>query len=344
MKIAIDTSPLTTPHQGRGVGTYTRELIAHLPLVNSDIDFVFTPNPSSVKADLIHYPYFDLFFQTLPIFSSTPTVVTIHDLIPLRYPSHFPSGIKGKINFYIQRFTLNRANRIITDSQASANDIHHFLSQPKNRIDTIPLAVSHQFSPQPVSLQNKFKTKHNLPDKFLGYVGDINYNKNLPQLISSLKDLPQIHLVIVTRADINSQIPEAQAIRSSLNQADTHSRVHFLSLDSLEDLNLFYSSAFWYIQPSLWEGFGLPVLEAMASGTPCLVAKAGSLPEIAGISALYFDPTNEASISKTIKQAFNLNSSSRSKMIKESIQHAKKFTWKQTASKTINSYIKAIKQ
>src|SRR3989344_2099875 len=136
MKVAIDSAPLTGGHGVRGVGTYTRELTQELEklkgedsLIIESVDFRKT---DLSKFDIVHYPYFDLFFHTLPIQKSARTVVTIYDVIPLIYPKHYPSGIRGKVNFFLQKYSLKNVDAIITDSETSKKDIARLLGVPNN--------------------------------------------------------------------------------------------------------------------------------------------------------------------------------------------------------------------
>jgi len=341
--VLIDTSPLTSAHQGRGVGIYTRNLVAALKNTqNPNINFTFTDKPSSIPADLVHYPYFDLFFATLPT-NRTPFIVTVHDVIPLLFPKHFPPGIKGKLNFYRQRHALQSAAAIITDSKSSQADIHHYLGISLNRIHVIYLAAAKQFKPVATSLASKFKSKYHLPDHFMSYVGDINYNKNLPLLISAIGQT-NFTLVIVTRSKLDSSITEKQtamavsSINSALKGLARPEQVRFLNLPDTTSLNLLYNAASWYVQPSLAEGFGLPLLEAMQAGTPVIAARATSLPEIAATAALYFDPTSQASLIKVLHQAESTKTSQLKSLAHLAINQAHNFTWTKTAAATTHVY------
>ena len=148
MKVLLDTTPLLDGNSGRGIGTYTRHLLTHLrqlprnePLVvqaTHDLDLpVISPEESF---DLVHYPYFDLFYATLPRNHKIPFIVTVHDVIPLLFPQHFPKGVKGTLRFYAQKWKLQQAAKIITDSEASKKGIMAKLGIPGSSIRVIPLA------------------------------------------------------------------------------------------------------------------------------------------------------------------------------------------------------------
>src|SRR4030066_391797 len=125
MKIALDISPLGSRHKFRGTGSYTQSLKNALIKYFPQYEYIsFIKLPKKFKsADLIHFPYFDPFFLTLPMMRKLPTVVTVHDLIPLLFPQNFPAGFKGKIKWQIQKNILKRVNAVITDSESSKKDI-----------------------------------------------------------------------------------------------------------------------------------------------------------------------------------------------------------------------------
>src|SRR5688500_16619599 len=127
MKIAVNTLPLKTAHKDRGIGFYTNNLVENLKK-DSQIELQEFDSLSEVRdAEVVHYPWFDLFFKTLLVQKSIPTVVTIHDVMPLRFKEHYPIGIRGKINLYLQKRALKKCSAIITDSNASKNDIIKYL-------------------------------------------------------------------------------------------------------------------------------------------------------------------------------------------------------------------------
>ena len=336
--VVIDSSPLSSAHQGRGVGTYTRNLIAAVKAAPSPFTVTASPHPSTLKADLIHYPYFDLFFHTLPLYQPGKTVVTIHDLIPLIYPDHFKKGLKGTIKLALQRQSLNSVNHIITDSAASKRDIVKFFRLPSQQITVIPLAAGAQIHQVSLTAQTRLRQHHHLQDRFIAYVGDINYNKNLPATIQAVAKLNHLQLVIATRASLDQNIPEVLAIKRELDKLPSPDLVKFIHLNSAGELSAFYSAADWYIQPSLYEGFGLPVLEAMQVGTPVLCSSASSLPEVAGEAAVYFSPVSSDKIFQALTQAINFNKTQKDKLVRLGLIQAQEFSWEQTAARTIGVY------
>ena len=144
MNITIDSSPLHNDHKHRGIGYYTKYLIESLRQYEpTHVYTLFTRKESIPKdADIVHYPYFDPFFLTLPIQKSKPIVVTVHDLIPIVYARHFPAGLVGRTKWLLQRTALQGADVVITDSEASKHDIVAHCGLPDTTVHVIPLASS----------------------------------------------------------------------------------------------------------------------------------------------------------------------------------------------------------
>jgi len=135
MKVAINTSPLRNENRYRGIGIYTEQLVKSLGLLSASDFFCRLVEDKTIieDDDLIHYPFFDPFFLTLPLKKAKPTVVTIHDVIPLIFPEHYPPGIKGSLKFQIQKFSLKSVKAVITDSENSKRDIVKYLNYPQEK-------------------------------------------------------------------------------------------------------------------------------------------------------------------------------------------------------------------
>lgn len=350
MKVIIDISPLKSAHKTRGIGMYTRRLVDAVREIDKDNKYILTTKSDHISdADIIHYPYFDLFFHTLPLKKQTKTVVTIHDLIPLMFPKDFPSGIKGKIRFFLQRTALKNVNTIITDSQNSKKDIIKYLNINENKISVVYLAAAKEFTPKSEKEILEIRKKYNLPEKFVLYVGDVNANKNLIQLIEAFCEVnnshPKLHLVLVGRAFKNHKLVQVKEIKEKIVNSKLEDKVHIISnvpLDPSKDLVAIYNAASVYVQPSLYEGFGLPILEAFACGTPVVASNVSSIPEITGDAAILVNPNSIPQIASGIKKAITLSETNRNKLIEKGMLQAKKFSWKKTALETIAIYKKII--
>ncbi len=349
MKVLIDTSPLSSGHAIRGVGTYTRELVEHLEQIEGIEVFRSSTlgKKKDVKPDITHFPFFDLFFNTLPIEMSKKTVVTVHDVIPLKFPEFYPPGIKGKLRFEKQKLALKTASGVITDSESSKTDIIERLGIPAEKVHVVYLAANPNLVAQKDAVIGKILKRYQLPKEYLLYVGDINYNKNIPQLIKMVKFLPEnLHLVCVGKNFVEQEIPEWQWVETQLALSNVAPRVHFLTnvlTDSEEDLAAIYSGALCYIQPSLYEGFGLPVLEAMQCRTPVVAANTSSLPEVGGEHAVYTG-TSAEELAAGVEQILSWSKTRREQKIKEAYKWSQTFSWQKTAANTVEVYKKILGQ
>lgn len=331
MKIAIDSGPLTSGHSVRGIGVNTRELLAALSGVShkdiqiSEVDF---SKEDLSKFDIVHYQYFRPFFRDLPFRKPAKKVVlTIHDLIPLVYPNHYPSGIRGKINCVINRYLIKKnVDVIITISETSKKDICRFLGVDPKIVHVVYLASKEVF--KPATAHRSLLTVqqcYSLPDRFALYVGDVNYNKNIPNLVKSCK-IADIPLVICGK---QAKEVEKQSLNhpelSHLKNIDW-SGAYRLGFVPDSDLASIYSMAKVYIQPSLYEGFGLPALEAVTCGTPTVIAKSQCMVEVLGDDFNYCDPNDAESMAKAI-----LNPNTGKKL-------PRNYSWEKTAKDTLKVY------
>lgn len=347
MRVLVDTSPLINANSGRGVGTYTRQLLRALRKMEKSTQLQIVashelPQGEKVRQsdfDLVHMPYFDLFFATMPWKRNVPTVVTIHDVIPLVFPDVFVPGIKGKIRFQWQKWAVGKADAIITDSHVSKSDIVKYLNISEHKVHVVPLAAGEEFAPQSEYFQAKYKSELKLPEKYIVYIGDINYNKNLPTLLLALTELKDVHLVVVSSAFTNTDIPEGKRLAEIIKENDLEERVHVpkIPVEHPEILASVLQGAKCLVQPSLYEGFGLPVLEAMQSGAVVVCSNAGSLPEVAGDAAILVEPTI-AGLSEGIEKAMRLRGTEREEQIAKGIAWAKNFHWEKTARETLAVY------
>ncbi len=280
MKVGIHLGGVRGGHEVRGIGVHTSELMRALRILRYK-DIRISKFEPKEKYDLVHYTVFKPFSFSLPFRKPAKKVVlTIHDLIPLIYPEHYPAGIKGNLIFLIQKLLIKKnVDAIITISETSKKDICRFLGVDPSKIHVIYLAPKGIFKRIADSEKRIAKEKYNLPDSFALYVGDVNYNKNIPGLIEMCKH-SNIPLVIVGKQakDIENQNlnhPELMHLKG-LNW----SNVTRLGFVPDEDLAVIYNLAEVYVQPSFYEGFALPPLEAKACGTWVIATKIQAHTEI----------------------------------------------------------------
>lgn len=341
MVIGFDTRPLSNLSSSRGIGVYTTNLLNNLSKID-DLEIIpITKGKLPNNVDLIHYPYFDIFFPTLPLRTSKPEIVTIHDLTPLVLPELYPSGIKGQLTFLRQKFALKKIKAIITDSISSRKDIINFLNVPAEKVFYVPLAAQEGISKIDNKIEISVKSKYNLPKNYCLYVGDINRNKNIPSLIQACKNL-NIHLIIIGKQAVSkdfdtTHVENADLVYLQKEANYSSSIIKTLGFIPTEELSIIYNKALALVMPSLYEGFGIPILEAMSCGCPVICSKNGSLPEVAGDSAVYCN-TDVKSIIKALNFVMNLSDGQRLLIIQAGLEHAKKFSWSTTAEKTFQIY------
>lgn len=348
MKVALDISPLSTGHKFRGIGQYTQSLVEALGnLDKKDLEVVLVKNSRKrpKDCDLIHYPYFDFFFNTLPLFKKTKTIVTVHDTIPLIFPHVYPPGIKGSLRFMLQKFSLSAAAAIITDSNSSKEDIKNYLGIEEDKIHVVYLSQKKIFRKlKDKSSLSKIKKKYSLAERFVLYVGDIGYNKNVLSLVKACK-LNKIALVIVGKQAAEKNFDrdniENKPLLKLIERYGRDRDVRRLGFVDDGDLVGLYNLAEVYCQPSYYEGFGLPVLEAMACGCPVVASNRGSLPEVCAGAGLMVDPESIEDIARGIRLIIE-DGDLRKKLIEKGLKRAACFSWQKTALNTYEVYKKVV--
>src|SRR3989344_2553132 len=332
---------------GRGVGFYRKHLLdALLKSGRVEID--------NTSPDLVHYPYFDLFYPTLPQKLEYPTVVTIHDLTPLVLPSYYPKGIRALVAVLMQRLALKNVSAIVTDSLSSKKDIVGIFKIDPEKVFVTHLAVDPAYQEKPSGEQiKKIKEKYQLPDKFILYVGGVNPNKNLVRLARAATKL-NCPVVFLGSGFAKPPI-QAFSFKRLLGFQKTHPEIsefnklraiiqgnplfHVLGFVPTEELNAIYRLASAYCQPSLYEGFGIPLLEAMTAGCLVVSANIGSLPEIYPLETIVFSPESEPELEAALRAALSQKNKDREIQIKAGKEKAGRFSWEKTAAQTLAVYL-----
>lgn len=348
MKIAVDISPIdnnsTSQHKIRGVGKYITLLRQNLEKFDKENEYIFTSSPQRLKGsiDLIHYPYFDPFFITLPARNKARTLVTVHDIIPLVHKKYFPAGIKGNLKWGINRVLLKRVDGIITDSYASKEDIMKVTGCIDKKVHVVHLSVDEDFKKIAISSSERsdLNRKYRLPQQFFLYVGDVTWNKNLPRLVEAIKKV-NAPLVMVGKALTETDFEKVNPWNRDrlIVQSETENDNLFIKLGFVptEDLVKVYNLAQALVMPSLDEGFGLPILEAMKSGCPVITSKMGSIPEVAGDAALYVDAYDASDIANKIQKVVR-NEMLRVDLAEKGMIQSAKFSLENMMNRTIAIY------
>lgn len=274
--------------------------------------------------DILHAPDF-----VLPP-TRARTLLTVHDLTFLVYPH----TAEPKLQRYLARVlphSLRRAELVLVDSHATRQDLMRLQGVPDERIAVVYPGVSPAFRPLPAAALAAVRERLNLPAQFLLFVGTLEPRKNIPRLLEALALLPDAPpLVIAGRKGWLYT-----DIFATLERLGLQARVCWLDFVADADLPALYNLAQVFVYPSLYEGFGLPVAEALACGTPVVTTAAGSLPEVSGPAAVIADPLDPASIAAAIRQAQQLAPQQRA----AGIRHAQRFPWEQSARALLACYL-----
>lgn len=340
LKIGIDVSGLHEMSKTRGIGFYTENLYQALKKYTDNEVTILEKDNVGNGFDIIHFPYFDLFRNTLKLPSNIATVVTIHDVIPLVFPSHYPSGIKGRINLFKQKRALSRVQGVITDSNSSKKDITKYLKVPNEKIHVTHLAQSEQFKEiRDKAVLDEIRLKYVLPDRFAVYIGGVNWNKNLTNTAAACIDNGLDIFFIGKGFETKTQYdhPELKPFKAFLDKYANNPKVHILGFVEEEEMIGILNLATVALQPSFYEGFGLPILEAQSCGVPVITSNVSSMSEIAGDGALLVTPQNPGDIKAAIKSILE-NSNLRNTLIKKGRENVERFSWRKTAIETNKVY------
>ncbi|MXV17847.1 glycosyltransferase family 4 protein [Hufsiella ginkgonis] len=269
--------------------------------------------------------------------SGIASVVTIHDLIFLKFPSYYPY-IDRMIYQFKVRYACKAANRIIAISEQSKRDITSFLGTPAEKIEVVYMNCDPIFkklwTPEEKS---SLTAKYGLPARFLLNVGTIEERKNLLLLVKALPLVDKnVHLVVIGKTT-----PYTELVRQHIRENRLEARVHFLKNVPFADLPGIYQLADIFIYPSRYEGFGIPVVEAIQSQVPVIAATGSCLEEAGGPGALYTDPDNFPQLAELINLVIN-NPGKRAEMIEMGKKHVENFEDDRIAGRIMEVYQKAI--
>jgi glycosyltransferase involved in cell wall biosynthesis len=256
-----------------------------------------------------------------PLFSGCRFVVTVHDLIPLRFFKPF-TPLWSYQKYYLPQ-VLNQADHILCNSRATAQDVMDFFGTPAHKLTPIPLAHD--------GANFRFL---DLPSRnYFLYLGRNDPYKNLHRLVSAFAQLPQRLQYELWCAGPQDE-RYSEALTQHIEALGLTHQVKFLSYVPYAELPVLLNQAIALVMPSLWEGFGLPVLEAMACGTPVITSNLSSLPEVAGDAALLVNPTDEQEIAGAMEQMVT-DAGMRSHLRQAGLTRASQFSWAKTGEQTV---------
>ena len=288
-----------------------------------------------LQPDVVHFAY-----NVRPLKLATPTVLTLYDIIPRRFPQYFSLPSRWKIEG-IQRAALRSSQRFVAISQNTAQDFNQFYNVPESLISVTPLAPDPIFRPRPQAELTAFRQMKNLPARYFLYLGSNKPHKNLPRLIRAWAQVPELKmgdLQLLIAGHWDERYPQARALAERLGIME---RVQFLGSVPSAELPLLYAAAQAFVFPSLYEGFGLPVLEAMASGVPVACSQAPGLSEVAGQAALSFDPVSVEAMADALFW-LGTDAEVRAHLTRLGRERALAFSWEKTAQLTLATYAQAM--
>jgi glycosyltransferase involved in cell wall biosynthesis len=287
-----------------------------------------------INADLVHGPH-----HVTPLLAPCPTVITIHDLSFIRLPHLFRPANRLYLTV-MTRLSARRARRLIAVSAHSAAESAELLGVPMERIDVIYHGVDPIFRPLPEDEIEAFRQKQGLPNQFVLSVGTLEPRKNHTRLVEAFARIydGKSKLVLVGGKGWLYDNVYAKVEALGLNEA-----VVFRGYLANEDLPLWYNAATLFAYPSLYEGFGMPVLEAQACGAPVITSNLPPLPEAAGDAALLVDPRDVEELATNLNRLLT-NEPLRSELEERGLARTRQFTWMRTAQETAHSYRRALEE
>jgi glycosyltransferase involved in cell wall biosynthesis len=363
VRIGIDARKL----HDFGIGTYIRNLLRELAHIDQTTEYVLFCKPDDTeiaggfgrnfravpeaagrysvaeqltlplaawreRLDLFHAPHY-----VLPVLTPSRSVVTIHDCIHLMFPEYLSRV--GHAYAYASLWTAaHKSDRIFTVSEQSKRDILKFFSVPPEKIVVTPNAIDDRFSVSPSQEHlEQIRERYQLSHAYLLYVGNIKPHKNLERLIEAFhlvrsQGRPELELLI-----IGDEMSRMQSLRRTVHRLQLHRYVRVLGFVPDTTLAVLYRLASVFVFPSLYEGFGLPPLEAMASGTPVVTSNVSSLPEVVGDAAVLVDPYSPEAIAEGILAVLR-SSHLRDDLRERGLNRVKAYSWRRSAERVREVY------
>jgi glycosyltransferase involved in cell wall biosynthesis len=340
-----------------GIGTYLQNLLKELARLDDDAEYVVLCRPDDVAwltalggrvhpvvtraqnysireqievpwrlwragVGLFHSPHY-----VLPVFVPCPSVVTIHDCIHLMFPQYLPNRLAIFYARFFMWWATHRARRVLTVSEASKRDILRFCRIPPDKVTVVHNAIDDRFRTAPPEDEiARIRERFQLHEPFVLYVGNVKPHKNLGRLIEAIYHLHENGYDQLKLLVIGSDISKYADLRRAIHQFNLHRFVRFLGFVPDRTLQILYRLASVFAFPSLYEGFGLPPLEAMACGAPVVTSNTSSLPEVVGDAAVLVDPTDARAIAEGLAHVL-ADPNLRADLTRRGIAHAQSFSW-----------------
>ncbi len=284
--------------------------------------------------DLLHAPV-----NVLPLALPVPAVLTIHDLSFLRFPATF-SPAKRRYQTALTSFSARRARLVLTDSEHTRRDVIALLGVPAARVRTVYPGVTESFRPPTPEQLAAFRRRRGLPEHFFVHVGTLQPRKNLERLITAFarfkRSTGQPHALML----VGGKGWLYEGLLQQSRRERVEGSVHFVGFAAPDEVPLWYAAADVMVFPSLYEGFGFPIVEAMACGTPVLTSTASCLPEAAGDAAERFNPFDVDGLAAALAR-LAAEPERRLELRRRGLAQAAKFTWERTAQDVLSAYVDA---
>ncbi|MDA1184114.1 MAG: glycosyltransferase family 1 protein [Acidobacteria bacterium] len=364
MRVAIDARKL----HDFGIGTYTRNLLRHLARIDQDNEYILLCHEPDVgigahlgpnfrttlvraenysvreqfqvpwvlhreRPDVFHAPHY-----VLPPAVRCKSIVTIHDCIHLMFPQYLPNRAAYLYAKASMWSAARRSHKILTVSEASKRDIIRLLNVPADKIVVVYNAIDERFGVAPSDdAVERIRERYQLDRPFVLYVGNIKPHKNLVRLVEAFDQLRARGFVDLTLLIIGDEISKLPALRRAVHSHKLHKHVRFLGYLPDETLAILYRLSAAFAFPSLYEGFGLPPLEAMACGAPVVTSNVSSLPEVTGDAAVLVDPYDPASIADGLATVLR-DPALGTQMRTRGFARAREFSWERSVARTWEIY------
>ncbi|GAC1652073.1 MAG: glycosyltransferase family 1 protein [Herpetosiphon sp.] len=275
-------------------------------------------------------------FYVRPLFGLPPAVVTVYDVLGQRVPGALPNW-RARLVFALGvRMSVRLARQVITTSKASARDLGALHHVPAHKLDVVPLGVDGRFRPQSRSRINEMRAKYGLPEQYVLYLGSNKPHKQPVVAVRAFTDLVQRKAIAADVGMVVAGHRDPRFVEMERAASAAPGRVHFLPDIADADVPALLSGALVFVFPSLYEGFGLPPLEAMACGTPVIATNRSSVPEVVGDAGLLVDP-NEESFAGALIQVLE-DRDLQTQLRERGLGRATLFSWRETACATLRIY------
>ena len=277
------------------------------------------------------------FAYALPLAVRLPTVVTVHDLTFIHFPQAFPKS-KQQYLSWITRRSCHRAQAVIADSQATARDLQALLGVPSGKIHVVYPGVDDRYRPLPPAEVAAYARRKGWPERFILMVGTLEPRKNhlgLIEAYAAYRKMAREPLPLLIGGGKGWHFQTLFQRVQALGLAD---HVRFLGYVAWEDLPWLYNAATLFVYPSRYEGFGLPLAEAMRCGAPAITSNSSSLPEVAGDGALLVDPDDREALARALWRVLEQEPEIRIHLRERGMKQAQRFQWSRTAAQTASVY------